>query len=189
MLRKRACADCCVRSDYELRVSPRFFSWFEGSPGESWKKDQTFFKIGLTKWKCRGIIFKYEKNEGISHQSRKLNFFRGVAQLGSALGSGLNHRARRRFFEKSRKPLKTLTFFGSPECRKIIKSSVWPHVWPLTKKSNIFTTSRCSEGGIAHRSGRWDRRFESCHFDQKTAENKPFWLVFGCFSLYFAQKW
>ena len=79
--------------------------------------------------------------------------------------------------------------------------------------------SRCSEGGIAHRSGRWDRRFESCHFDhrqcrsqksgtdtadfliyhtmtefrydrphQKTAENKPFWLVFGCFSICFSQN-
>ena len=57
------------------------------------------------------------------------------------------------------------------------------------KKSNIFTISRCSEGGIAHRSGRWDRRFESCHFDQKTAENKLFWLVFGCFSIYFPQNW
>ena len=56
------------------------------------------------------------------------------------------------------------------------------------KKTNIFTISRCSEGGIAHRSGRWDRRFESCHFDQKTAENKPFWLVFGCFSIYFSQN-
>ena len=56
------------------------------------------------------------------------------------------------------------------------------------KKSNNFTISRCSEGGIAHRSGRWDRRFESCHFDQKTAENKLFWLVFGCFSICFSQK-
>ena len=56
------------------------------------------------------------------------------------------------------------------------------------KKSNNFTISRCSEGGIAHRSGRWDRRFESCHFDQKTAENKLFWLVFGCFSIYFLQN-
>ena len=56
------------------------------------------------------------------------------------------------------------------------------------KKTNNFTISRCSEGGIAHRSGRWDRRFESCHFDQKTAENKPFWLVFGCFSIYFSQN-
>ena len=56
------------------------------------------------------------------------------------------------------------------------------------KKSNIFTISRCSEGGIAHRSGRWDRRFESCHFDQKTAENKLFWLVFGCFSICFSQN-
>ena len=56
------------------------------------------------------------------------------------------------------------------------------------KKTNNFTISRCSEGGIAHRSGRWDRRFESCHFDQKTAENKLFWLVFGCFSIYFSQN-
>ena len=44
--------------------------------------------------------------------------FRGVAQLGRALGSGLNHHARRRIFEKSRKPLKTLTFSALPIVEK-----------------------------------------------------------------------
>ena len=28
----------------------------------------------------------------------------------------------------------------------------------------------------------------TCHLDQKTAENKLFWLVFGCFSIYFPQN-
>ena len=44
--------------------------------------------------------------------------FRGVAQFGSALGSGLHHHARRRIFEKSRKPLKTLTFSALPNVEK-----------------------------------------------------------------------
>ena len=42
----------------------------------------------------------------------------GVAQLGSALGSGLNHRSRRSFFGKCRKPLKTLTFSALPNVEK-----------------------------------------------------------------------
>ena len=47
-----------------------------------------------------------------------LSKYRGVAQFGSALGSGLNHRSRRRIFEKSRKPLKTLTFLALPNVEK-----------------------------------------------------------------------
>ena len=79
---------------------------------------------------------------------------RGVAQFGSALGSGLNHHTRRIIFEKSRKPLKTLTFSALPNVEKSLiprSDHMFDH---LQKKSNIFTTSRCSEGGIAHRSGR-----------------------------------
>ena len=41
-----------------------------------------------------------------------------MAQLGRALRSGLNHHARRRIFEKSRKPLKTLTFSALPNVEK-----------------------------------------------------------------------
>ena len=41
-----------------------------------------------------------------------------MAQLGRALRSGLNHRSRRRIFEKSRKPLKTLTFSALPNVEK-----------------------------------------------------------------------
>ena len=44
--------------------------------------------------------------------------YRGVARLGRALRSGLNHHARRRIFEKSRKPLKTLTFSALPNVEK-----------------------------------------------------------------------
>ena len=41
-----------------------------------------------------------------------------MAQLGRALRSGLNHRSRRGIFEKSRKPLKTLTFSALPNVEK-----------------------------------------------------------------------
>ena len=42
----------------------------------------------------------------------------GCGSVGSAHGSGLNHRSRRRIFEKSRKPLKTLTFSALPNVEK-----------------------------------------------------------------------
>ena len=41
-----------------------------------------------------------------------------MAQFGRALRSGLNHRSRRRIFEKSRKPPQTLTFSALPNVEK-----------------------------------------------------------------------
>ena len=66
---------------------------------------------------------------------------RGVAQLGRALASGLNHRFRRRFFEKSRKPLKTLTFSALPN---VEKSSIsrFDHMFDHLRKNSIFLPFR-----------------------------------------------
>ena len=52
-----------------------------------------------------------------SHKISKLNITRCSA-VGSAPVSGLNHHARRRIFEKSRNPLKTLTFSALPNVEK-----------------------------------------------------------------------
>ena len=64
-----------------------------------------------------------------------------MAQFGSALGSGLNHRSRRRIFEKSRKPLKTLTFSALPNVEKssISRSD---HMFDHLQKNSIFLPFR-----------------------------------------------
>ena len=61
-----------------------------------------------------------------------------MAQLGRALRSGLNHRSRRRIFEKSRKPLKTLTFSALPNAEKssIPRSD---HMFDHLQKNTVFT--------------------------------------------------
>ena len=62
---------------------------------------------------------------------------RGVAQLGRALRSGLNHRSRRRFFEKSRNPLKTLTFSALPNSENSANS--WSdHMFDHLQKIEYF---------------------------------------------------
>ena len=74
--------------------------------------------------------------------NRTIEFFRGVAQLGSALGSGLNHRSRRRIFEKSRKPLKTLTFSALPNVEKSsnLRSD---HMFDHLQKNIVLHQSGC----------------------------------------------
>ena len=72
----------------------------------------------------------------------KNNFiFRGVAQFGSALGSGLNHHARRIIFEKSRKPLKTLTFSALPNVEKSLNLRS-DHMFDHLQKNRIFLPFR-----------------------------------------------
>ena len=60
---------------------------------------------------------------------------------GSAPVSGLNHRSRRRIFEKSRKPLKTLTFSALPN---VEKSSIprSDHMFDHLQKNRIFLPHR-----------------------------------------------
>ena len=60
---------------------------------------------------------------------------------GSAPVSGLNHHARRRIFEKSRKPLKTLTFSALPNVEKssISRSD---HMFDHLPKNSIFLPFR-----------------------------------------------
>ena len=67
--------------------------------------------------------------------------FRGVAQFGRVLGSGLNHRSRRRIFEKSRNPLKTLTFSALPNVEKSsnLRSD---HMFDHLQKNRIFLPHR-----------------------------------------------
>ena len=57
--------------------------------------------------------------------------------VGSAPVSGLNHRSRRRIFEKSRKPLKTLTFSALPNVEKssISRSD---HMFDHLQKNEYF---------------------------------------------------
>ena len=64
-----------------------------------------------------------------------------MAQLGRALRSGLNHRARRRFFEKSRKPLKTLTFSALPNVEKSLNLRS-DHMFDHLQKNRIFLPHR-----------------------------------------------
>ena len=67
--------------------------------------------------------------------------YRGVAQLGRALRSGLNHRSRRIIFEKSRKPLKTLTFSALPNVEKSL--NLWSdHMFDHLQKNRIFLPHR-----------------------------------------------
>ena len=90
--------------------------------------------------------------------------------------------------------------------RFLDENSAWPHLWPSTASDYVETVlTRASESivfGLKSTkkstkvvkkrwricSGRRSRKFESCHLDQKTAENKLFLLVFGCFSIYFSQN-
>ena len=67
--------------------------------------------------------------------------YRGVAQLGRALRSGLNHHTRRIIFEKSRKPLKTLTFSALPNVEKSsnLRSD---HMFDHLQKNRIFLPFR-----------------------------------------------
>ena len=60
---------------------------------------------------------------------------------GRALRSGLNHRFRRRIFEKSRKPLKTLTFSALPNVEKSsnLRSD---HMFDHLQKNRIFLPHR-----------------------------------------------
>ena len=71
----------------------------------------------------------------------KIIQYRGVAQLGRALRSGLNHRSRRGFFEKSRNPLKTLTFSALPNVEKSpnLRSD---HMFDHLQKNRIFLPFR-----------------------------------------------
>ena len=108
---------------------------------------------------------------------------------GIAPVSGANHRFQKLFFEKRSNPLKTLTFLAVPLPLKFPISVAWPHVWPLTENRIKIIKTRCSAVGSAPVSGTGGREFESRHFDQKTAENKPFLSCFRLFSIFFAQKW
>ena len=69
------------------------------------------------------------------------NHHRGVAQLGRALRSGLNHRSRRIIFEKSRKPLKTLTFSALPNVEKSLNLRS-DHMFDHLQKNRIFLPHR-----------------------------------------------
>ena len=98
----------------------------------------------------------------------------GVAQLGRALGSGLNHRSRRRIFEKSRKPPQTLTFSALPNVEKssISRSD---HMFDHLQKNSIFLPFR----GVAKVVSRIVRDDEIAGSSpvtstKKTAENKLF---------------
>ena len=102
--------------------------------------------------------------------------------------SGLNHHARRRIFEKSRKPLKTLTFSALPN---VEKSSIprSDHMFDHLQKNLIILPFR----GVAKVVSRIVRDDEIAGSSpvtstKKTAENKLFWLVFGCFYIYFSQN-
>ena len=74
---------------------------------------------------------------------KKISFYtnRGVAQLGRALASGLNHRSRLRIFEKSRKPLKTLTFSALPNVEKSLNLRS-DHMFDHLQKNLIFLPFR-----------------------------------------------
>ena len=71
----------------------------------------------------------------------KLNISRCSA-VGSAPVSGLNHRSRRRIFEKSRKPLKTLTFSALPNVEKSsnLRSD---HMFDHLQKNIVLHQSGC----------------------------------------------
>ena len=64
-----------------------------------------------------------------------------MAQLGRALRSGLNHHARRIIFEKSRKPLKTLTFSALPNVEKSLNLRS-DHMFDHLQKNLIFLPFR-----------------------------------------------
>ena len=66
---------------------------------------------------------------------------RGVAQLGRALRSGLNHRSRRIIFVKSRKTLKTLTFSALPNVEKSLNLRS-DHMFDHLQKNRIFLPHR-----------------------------------------------
>ena len=116
-----------------------------------------------------------------------------MAQLGRALRSGLNHHARRRIFEKSRKPLKTLTFSALPNVEK--SANLWSdHMFDHLQKNRIFLLHR----GVAKVVSRIVRDDEiagsspvtSTKKQPKTSHNSLFSAVFlyifhkiGCFQL------
>ena len=103
----------------------------------------------------------------------KLNISRCSA-VGSAPVSGHNHRSRRRIFEKSRKPLKTLTFSALPN---VEKSSIprSDHMFDHLQKNLIILPFR----GVAKVVSRIVRDDEIAGSSpvtstKKTAENKLF---------------
>ena len=97
-----------------------------------------------------------------------------MAQFGSALGSGLNHRSRRGIFEKSRKPPQTLTFSALPNVEK--SANLWSdHMFDHLQKNRIFLLHR----GVAKVVSRIVRDDEIAGSSpvtstKKTAENKLF---------------
>ena len=80
------------------------------------------------------------KRSGQLH--KKLIFFKSrCSAVGSAHGSGLNHRSRRINFEKSRKPLKTLTFSALPNVEKSLNLRS-DHLFDHLQKNRIFLPHR-----------------------------------------------
>ena len=111
-----------------------------------------------------------------------------MAQLGRALRSGLNHRSRRRIFEKSRKPPQTLTFSALPN---VEKSSIprSDHMFDHLQKNLIILPFR----GVAKVVSRIVRDDEIAGSSPVTSTKKQpkishFWLIFGCFSICFSQN-
>ena len=90
----------------------------------------------LTKGKSYAIIVRAWKKRGRPRQT-KAHISRR-SEGGIAPVSGLNHRSRRRIFEKSRKPLKTLTFSALPNVEKssISRSD---HMFDHLQKKYRFT--------------------------------------------------
>ena len=91
------------------------------------------------------------------------------------------------WFFKCSKALVNTDFFESSPFQKNTDKMFWPQIWPLTEKPqklNILHISGCGAVGSARRLGRRCRRFESCHSDQKSAENEAFCPTFGWFFAY-----
>ena len=106
---------------------------------------------------------------------------RGVAQFGSALGSGLDHHTRRIIFEKSRKPLKTLTFSALPNVEKsLIPRS--DHMFDHLQKNQIFLPHR----GVAKVVSRIVRDDEIAGSSPVTStKNSQKQAILTCFRLFF----
>ena len=87
---------------------------------------------------------------------------------------------------KARKISVFLAFsrFSSAVCfgKKLLTTDLT--TYGKTAKIEYFFLSGCGAVGSARRLGRRCRRFESCHSDQKSAENEAFCPTFGCFFAY-----
>ncbi len=96
---------------------------------------------------CRLASLRNKRGQRLSHnrksagRSKKLNIYRGVAQLGRALRSGHNCHFPFREFSKRQKPLKILTFSALPNVEKSLNLRS-DHMFDHLQKNRIFLPHR-----------------------------------------------